>query len=61
MASPPKLIAQQDADPPQNEGAQHACPCCGKPSKITGMPMIDAQRFQRLYRKEADEFLYGIH
>jgi len=61
--APHKLDVQQSADPPKtdrNTEAQKECPCCGATPK-SGMSLIEAQRFQRVYRKEADEFLHGPH
>lgn len=62
MTTTPKQSIQQSADPPpqNSQNTPTACPCCGATSK-SGMSLIEAQRFQRIYRKEADEFLHGPH
>lgn len=63
MALPLHNKIQQPADPPdplQPEKTQTVCPSCGAHPK-SGMTLTEARRFQLVYRKQADEFLHGIH
>lgn len=46
---------------PHKDDAKAPCSCCGQSPKSTGISLQEAQRFQRIYRKEADEFLHGSH
>jgi len=55
-------MVQKCSDPPAKTSArsEKACPSCGAISK-SEISLIEAQRFQRVYRQQVDEFLHGPH
>lgn len=61
--SPYNNVDQQYTDPPDSQQPQKietVCSCCGVRFK-SGISLIEAQRFQRVYRQQVDEFLHGPH